>query len=384
MTLRGSFSVIGLAVLSGACSLSPDMERAVPTGVCPGDRFVGFGPGDTTSVRWYRASEDRDNRLSSRWCATVGEAVLHFEPRAEFAPWERGVGVEVASWNMQINGGDLYGFMAGEFGLDCSGEHPRIEAGRPPFVLLLQEAWRYSDELPFTGSGRHVPWTIDEEQDAWDPAAPRPVLEGEHDIVETAEACGLSLVYVPSARNGPDTGERPREDKGNAILSSLPLSTPIALDLPLEGGRKVAVAATILAPGGERVRVVSAHLDVASTLVRALVSGNQTRARQARGLIDGLARAERDGPGTEVVVVGGDFNAWVGNETTLKLMRQAFPESPPWDGLGTRGSFPPDHMYFRRGSSRAFTVESYERIGELYGSDHNARRLRLRYAPVGG
>ena len=72
------------------------------------------------------------------------------------------------------------------------------------------------------------------------------------------------------------------------------------------------------------------------------------------------------------------------NETTLKLMRQAFPDSPEWDGLGTRGSFPPDHIFFRRGSSRAFTVESYQRIGEPYGSDHNGRRLRLRYAPVGG
>jgi hypothetical protein len=312
----------------------------------------------------------------------VGEPVLLLEPEGDFPDWTAAGGLEIASWNAQINGGDLYGFMAGEFGLDCSGPRPVLEEGRPPFVLLLQEAWRYSDELPFTERSRIVPWTIDEETAGdWDRAAPRPVLEGEHDIVETARSCGLSLVYVPSARNGPDTGARPREDKGNAILSSVPLSTPIALDLPLEGGRKVAVAATVRAPGEGRVRVVSSHLDVASTLVRGLLSGNQTRARQTKGLIDGLARAERDGPLTDAVVVGGDFNVWVSNETSIKLMREAFPQSPAWDGLPTRGSFPPDHMFFRlRRGSTAFALEEYERIGELYGSDHHARRGTLRYS----
>lgn len=368
-----------------SCALSPEMQRAVPTGACPGERYVGVGPGDTTTVRWYRAREGRDVELAGRWCSTVGDPVLRLEPTGDFRAWSPDEGLEVASWNMQINGGDLYGFLAGEFGLDCSGPVPVLDAERPPFVLLLQEAWRYSDDLPYTEPSRIVPWTIDEETGDWDPAAPRPTLEGEHDIVETAEACGLSLVYVPSARNGPDTGERPREDKGNAILSVLPLTTPIALDLPLEGGRKVAVAATVGGPLGGRVRVVTSHLDVASTLVRGLISGNQTRTRQAKGLIDGLARAERDGPLTDAVVVGGDFNVWVPNETTIKVMREAFPESPEWDGLPTRGSFPPDHIFFRRGRTEtAFIVTDYRRVGELYASDHNARRVTVRYAPQRG
>jgi endonuclease/exonuclease/phosphatase family metal-dependent hydrolase len=363
--------------------MSPEMERAVPTAACPGERYVDVGPGDTMSVRWYRAAESRDVQLATEWCATVGEPVLHLQPTATFPRWVEGSGLAVASWNMQINGGDLYGFMAGEFGLDCSGPRPVLESGRPPFVLLLQEAWRYSDSLPFTEPSRIVPWAIDEENDgAWDVSAPRPVLEGEHDIVETAEACGLSLVYVPSARNGPDTGSRPREDKGNAILSVLPMTTPIALDLPLEGGRKVAVAATVRAPDGGRVRVATSHLDVASTLVRGLLSGNQTRSRQAKGLIDGLAQAGSDGPPTNAVVVGGDFNAWVSSETALKLMREAFPESPEWDGLGTRGAFPPDHIFFQQ-LEEAYLIEDYQRVGELYGSDHNARRVTLRQAAGG-
>jgi hypothetical protein len=47
---------------------------------------------------------------------------------------------------------------------------------------------------------------------------------------------------VPSARNGPQTIAAEREDKGNAILSTLSLKDLIAIELPFEAGRKVAVA----------------------------------------------------------------------------------------------------------------------------------------------
>jgi endonuclease/exonuclease/phosphatase family metal-dependent hydrolase len=360
------------------------MERATPGIACPEEAWVDVGPGDTTALRWYRAAEERDVGLASRWCATVGQPVLELEPTGPFPSWTASSGLEVATWNMQIDGGDLYGFLAGELGLDCSGPVPSLGARRRPFVVLLQEVWRHDPTLPPVRPSRIVPWTIDEDDVAeWNLDAPRPAGSEDHDIVDTAKACGLAVVYVPSARNGPDSDTRPREDKGNAILSSLPLSTPIAFDLPLEGGRKVAVAATLRAPGAERVRVVSVHLDVASTLVRTLGSGNQTRTRQAEGLLDGLRRAERDGPLTQVVVVGGDFNTWVGSETTLRRMRRAFPHSPEWDGAGTRGSFPADHIFFRRRSFEAFEATEYRRVPERYGSDHHGRRVVLRYRPMG-
>lgn len=361
-------------VLAAACALSPEMELAAPASPCPGESLGrAVSTPDTSVLRWYRAAEGRDVRLSGSWCATVGESVFRATPAASFPSWDRGAGLEVATWNMQINGGDLFRFLHEEFGLDCAAGTPTFPVRRAPFVALLQETWRRSDDLPFVESGPSVPWTIDEEHDRAE----------EPDIVEVAERCGLALLYVPSARNGPDTGARPGEDKGNAVLSTLPLSTPLGIDLPLEGGRKVAVAATVLAPGGERVRVVSVHLDVASTLIRSLASGNQTRTRQATGLVNGLAAAERDGPPAPVVVVGGDMNTWAGNETALKVMWEAFPDSPPWEGQGTRGAFPPDHIFFRRAGNQAFTIEQYQRIDELYNSDHNGRRLRLRYAPVG-
>ena len=49
------------------------------------------------------------------------------------------------------------------------------------------------------------------------------------DIDDHAASLGLSILYVPSMRNGPDL----REDRGNAIISTEPLLDPFALELPL-------------------------------------------------------------------------------------------------------------------------------------------------------
>jgi len=368
--LRALVLTGALASAVGACGMRPDMERAAPAAYCPGESLgrASEAP-DTMQLQWYRAAETRDRDLADQWCATVGEPVIRPTASSSFPAWSQSTGLEIVSWNMQIGGGDLYRMIETELGLDCTAARPTFRAGSRPFVVLLQEVWRSSDELPEVESSSIIPWTID----PGDESRARP------DIVQAAERCGLALVYVPSARNGPDSGSRPREDKGNAILSSVSLSTPIAMDLPLEGGRKVAVAATVYGPTGTRVRLTTVHLDVASTLVRTLLSGNQTRARQASGLIDAIDRAEDDGPLTTVNVVGGDFNTWAANETTLKLMRQAFPESPEWDGLRTRGPYPTDHFFFRRGSFRSFSLEGYRRVDDLYGSDHNLRRATLVY-----
>lgn len=373
MTASSSFRALGFgaAVLLVGCGFGHEMERAVvgPSGRCPaGAAGRTDAVPDTTELRWYRATEERDLRLSAEWCSIVGDPVMSLRAGSDFAAWEVEDDLQIVSWNMQAGGGDLYGFLRDELGVDCSASGARVRAGAGPFVLLLQEAWRRDADLPPVTGGRNVPWTID--PDGRD--------EGGIDVVEAADQCGLAYVYVPSARNGTDNGSRPKEDMGIAVLSSVTLSTPIAIDLPVEGGRKVGVAATVRSPVGARVRVATTHLDVASTLVRTLLSGNQTRARQADGFIEALDQAERDGPLTGIAVVGGDFNTWSNNETALKLMREAFPDSPQWDGLGTRGSFPADHMFFRRGSFINFHVDGYERVDNLHGSDHHARRLTLR------
>lgn len=363
-------ALVGVVLVGTACTISPAMERARPPAgsFCPEQRLRRdqVSPADTAGLRWYRAEEDRDVRLDAAWCAVVGPPVVRARPAGHFPAWEAGTDLEVVAWNTAVGAGDLFAFLDRELGLDCSVAQPRLRDGARPFVMLLQEVWRKSDDLPRVEGGDSIPWTLG-------PDLPDDAL----DFVATAERCGLAYLYVPSSRNGPDDDRRPGEDRGNAILTTLPFNAPIAFDLPHEGGRKVAVAITSNAPDGERVRFVSTHLDVASTLLRSLITGNQTRARQALGLIDGIAEAEADGPLTQVVVVGGDFNTWAGNESSLQFLRQAFPESPRWDDLGTRGSFPADHIFFRRRAYRHFELDGYERIEDTYGSDHNARRVTL-------
>ena len=51
-------------------------------------------------------------------------------------------------------------------------------------------------------------------------------------------------------RNG-NTSENPASDRGSAILSTLPLSEPIAVELPGERQRRVAIIATIALPSAE-------------------------------------------------------------------------------------------------------------------------------------
>ena len=376
MSMRSSRSVTGAApmLLLAACTLPAGMEPAAPAGShCPLESVPAHGltVGDRAEVKWYRASDERDRELASRWCATVGEPVIRPDPDRA-GSWTPDDELRVLSWNMWIGGGDLYRLLKEEIGLDCTASPPKASADPGPFVVLLQEVWRYSEALPEVEASRIVPWTID----------PGRTTGEDPDIVEAAERCGLALAYVPSARNGPDNDARPSEDKGNAILSNLQLTAPLAFDLPLEGGRKVAVAATVGSADGHRLRVVSAHLDVTSTLVRTVLSGNQTRVRQASGLVEGLARARSDGFWADATIVGADMNTWAGNEATLDRMWQAFPESPEWDGLGTRGGFPTDHIFFRSADGSGLRLADYERVEEAYSSDHHPRSALVRHERV--
>ncbi|NIP82602.1 MAG: hypothetical protein GWM90_26635, partial [Gemmatimonadetes bacterium] len=74
----------------------------------------------------------------------------------------------------------------------------------------LQETHRRSDRIP-----------------GYDPGLPGGSAvtggppDGEREgVVEAAERLGLAVVYVPGMRNGE------HEDRGNAILSTLPLDDP--------------------------------------------------------------------------------------------------------------------------------------------------------------
>jgi endonuclease/exonuclease/phosphatase family metal-dependent hydrolase len=241
-----------------------------------------------------------------------------------------------------------------------------------PFVLLVQEAHRVSGSLPPVPEGVALPSRIE------DPPAGGTRI----DIVETARRCDLSLFYVPSMRNGTeDAGEVP-EDRGNAILASVPLSDFTAIELPLETQRRVAVTALAHPPGRPPVRVASFHLDVAASLMRVLTTGNGTRYLQGMGLVRGLEALEtRDGIVPAATVIGGDVNTWSEKETVIRHLVERFPESPLPTDEGTRGPFPTDHLFVRAapGSGVSVTEASYRVIPEDYSSDHRARVLELRF-----
>jgi endonuclease/exonuclease/phosphatase family metal-dependent hydrolase len=204
---------------------------------------------------------------------------------------------------------------------------------------------------------------------------------GGEGVDEMARACGLALHYVASEAT--DAGGRANSDRGNAILSTLPLTIPVAVELPSEFARRVAVAATVLTPGNDRVRLVSVEVDRWSTIARTLLSGNQFRARQVRGLADGLDAADDDGPLNAATLVGGDFGSWDDGETALRIMRGAFSESPAWDRRNTRGPFASDHVFFRRGSFLTITVGHYECLDEAFVSGRYGRRVVVNYLPPG-
>jgi hypothetical protein len=258
-----------------------------------------------------------------------------------------------------IGGGDVPLLLEEVLGYDCHPTSPELEAGFSHFVLLIQEAHRRSEAIPDVPESFKFPPRIE----------PESPPDGWPDIVELARECGLALFYVPSARNGPQTIAAEREDKGNAILSTLSLKDLIAIELPFEAGRKVAVAATIAGASGTRLRVASVHLDVASTLYRTLTTANTARLRQATGLIEALALIETGGvtsgivsvgsgesacgalPGPIATVAAGDFNTWSAGESSIDQLRLCFPDY--------------GRIAYMDGSQR--------RIEKGYGSDHQAR-----------
>lgn len=332
------------------------------------------GAGGGTWIQWWGPMDPVDRAANDARCRTVGDPVVVFTPASGFDVPLPGDSLAVFSWNVAVGGGDLLSFLREEVGLACSGASSHPGPRLRHVVVLLQEAHRRSDALPplrdpgLSGSpsNHHAP------------------RDGDPDVVETAARCGLATAYLPSGRNGADRDGQPRMDKGNAILSTLPLGGLAAVEVPYETERKVALAADVPLPGGQRLRVVALHLDVTTTFRRALLSGNQTRARQARGVLEALDSLERREGAAPPTLVGGDFNAWSGAESALRLFRAAFPGSPPWDGTSTRGPFPADHVFFRKGAAPApgvtLLAETYRRLDVRYGSDHGPRFVMLRLA----
>jgi endonuclease/exonuclease/phosphatase family metal-dependent hydrolase len=233
-------------------------------------------------VTWLRW-EEKQQTLDA-WCESVGPPVFRLAP-------ERPGTVSrllVVSWNAHVGGGDLEGLISEVGGLEN-------ETG---LVLLLQETFRAGADVPESyPPGLRVPSAI---------RPKRPTL----DVVGLAERFGLSVAYVPSMRNGSDTAIDAREDRGNAVLSTEPLSDVQAIELPFGKQRRVSVAATVTPRGALPVRVVVAHLATSGARVA------QAEALSGRiAMLDGLP-----------VIAGGDLNSRLGfGDDAVKAVRRQVP-----------------------------------------------------------
>ena len=297
-------------------------------------------------IAWI-APLDQHDRLDA-WCATTGPPVV--EPLPARLP-DAASGIDalaVVTWNLHGGAADL-GELVRRLKAGSLTNGRRVER----FVLLLQEAYRADRAVP----------------DAPVPGVrpPRPVGVGgfsRADVVLWAESLGLALYYVPSMRNGPPPATQ--EDRGNAILSTEPLSNFEAIELPLERQRRVAIAAAISgrSPAGTpwTLRVVSAHLESSAPARKLWVLATGPRHRQAHGLLDAL---EPDRP----IVLGGDFNSWFGSwEPAYRTVAAALPDISRRDGRATYGRiFRLDHLFSRLPDGWSVTVA---RLDDRMGSDH--------------
>ena len=303
------------------------------------------------------------------WCASTGPPVVALAPHPSAVVADGLLPLDelaVVSWNVHVGGADLPRLVADLRSGALTGGRPVMR-----FVLLLQEAYR---------TGAAVPTVMPEGVRA--PRSIRPARPGRLrvDIVEHARQLGLSLVYAPSMRNGPPA--QTSEDRGNAILSTEPLTDVAAIELPFERQRRVAVVASI-AVGGSigdpwTLRLASVHLESTASMRRLRVLAQEPRRRQVLGLLAVM-------PANAPMVVGGDFNTWFGYaDRTYKAMVAAVPDASAADRRPTYARFLRlDHVFSRLPDGWTAMAA---RQAERFGSDHFPIIARVRgpaAAPVG-
>ena len=222
---------------------------------------------------------------------------MHYSPANPDS--EQGGRILIVNWNVHLCHGNVTAMIH-----ELSRRETMHGYGSPNFVLLLQEALRRDRNIPNPGRTR-VPRRI------------VPPLRG-GDIVDWAKKMKWRMFYAPSVRNGRLLGNR-AEDRGNAILSNLPMSSVEQIELPVGVHRRISVMAII---GGERrppFRVAAAHLDTRASLSRGWVFGGPSaRKRQAEALVSTLENVSNDGL---PLIVGGDLNTHLGvNEASVKAV----------------------------------------------------------------
>jgi endonuclease/exonuclease/phosphatase family metal-dependent hydrolase len=327
--------MISAAAIAAAALLTP--ASAGPGTACPAR--------DGTFVHWVDASNADERAALDRWCAGVGGPLRLTAVEGARAMADR---FAVVTWNTHVGAADVDRFVA-----DLRGG--RLTDGVPvrDFVLLLQEVYRAGREVPGRDL-RALSWA----------SAQRPVRApaAREDILAIATRLRLDTVYIPSMRNGAPL--ETDEDRGNAILATVPLSHVTAIELPLERQRRVAVQAVVQveAADGEATPVTLVNTHFTNMVMHHLwVLSESGRLRQARALARAMPPA---GP----LIVGGDFNAWFGFRDAA--YREIAKVARPAASEDRRASFGPmrlDHLLFRLPGG---WTAALRRADDRYGSDH--------------
>ena len=340
--------VFALIVAATSCAHRPPM--AIQPVRSPCQQVV---PDRAHPVVWIAPEDARDLERLGRWCQTVGPVVVE-SPQGDEAPAiaDR---LAIITWNVHVGGGDLEALISAlRTGEMTGGTAP------PEFVLLLQEVYREGHDIPSRfPAGSPLPRPIIE----------RPPSGMRRDIRVVAAHAGLHLFYAPAMRNSRGDTTASPEDRGTAILSTLPLADLQVIELPFERQRRVALAASVAgrtsASAAWQLRLANVQFD--TTLAATRGGPIAARRRQAEALLDALT--ERSAP---FMVLGGDFNTWLGSkEPAVELMRRAFPDTPraadvaTWRGpFGTRAAL--DHVFVRG----PFRDVATRRLAGRFGSDH--------------
>jgi endonuclease/exonuclease/phosphatase family metal-dependent hydrolase len=353
-TRHAASTVVGVGRRGGrgamALALALDLLAAAPDAAAVGAREPVTV---ITSERWLRPRGPERVELD-RWRDAVGPAQT-WDPNARPAAGTAIDAFHVVVWNTHVGAGAIERLVAdlrrGVLTHGVPVEH---------FALLLQEVHRGGDSVPAAlPPGSRSAGSIR-------PAVSR---DGRLGIDEVARRTKLHLYYVPSMRNGRNAANP--EDRGNAILATLPLLGLTAVELPFERERRVAISAdidgTTTAGTYWRIRLVNLHLDARSSwrnLHRSLGAG---RARQMRWLLEVLRDDEAP------AVLGGDFNSWVGgvDESPVRMLRaRGFVAGRL--RRESAGILPPhlltlDHVFYRLPSGAAADTRELQ---DAYGSDH--------------